>query len=105
MVPFFMIIGLFHNGKWVCLWAILLQLAQVSFVLFPADVSRMGIPDEKRPLLLWDRLDRERAISTFAGVGASIAEGTGVAGIVEHVADRVVKQRGPIGGETSKRVG
>src|SRR6266699_3725502 len=28
------------------------QLAQVGFVLFPADVTRMGLSDEKRPLLL-----------------------------------------------------
>ncbi len=76
--------------------AILSQLAQVRFILLPADVARMGLLQEKRPLLLWDRLDGERAVSTFAGVGASIAEGASVAGIAQHLAGRIVDQRCPM---------
>src|SRR2546422_678241 len=33
---------------------ILLQLVQIRFVLFPGDVARADLPQEKWPLLLWD---------------------------------------------------
>src|SRR6266699_1335839 len=72
------------------------QLAQVGFVLFPGDVSGMGIADEKRPLLLGDQCGRKRPIRTFAGMRAPIAESAGIAGIAQDLAGRVVDQRRPM---------
>src|SRR6266700_6774381 len=72
------------------------QLAQVGFVLFPADVTRMGLSDEKRPLLLAEQCGRKRPIRMFAGMCAPVAESASIAGIAQDLAGRVVDQRRPM---------
>src|SRR5436309_1722690 len=72
------------------------QLAQVRFVLFPVDVSRMGLLDEKRPLLLADQRGRKRTIRTFVGMRTPVAESSSVAGIAQDLASCIVDQRCPM---------
>src|SRR5215813_8519835 len=75
----------------LCL-AIRAQLLQICFVLFPADISSMGLTYEKRPLLLRNAFNVKRAIRMFGRMRASVAECPCIAGIAQGFEYRVVPQ-------------
>ena len=79
----------------VCL-AIGPQRGEIGFVLFPADVARMHLLNEKQPLLLGKHMGVERAIRMFAGLGSSETECTSVARVAKHFEHRAVLQWHPM---------
>src|SRR6266566_9040327 len=72
------------------------QLGEIGFIVFPTDVASRYTLNEKQPLLLGKGFDVEGAISMFGSMGASEAEGTGVARIAQHFEDRIVLQWHPM---------
>jgi len=75
----------------LCL-AIGAHLLQIRFVLLPADISSMSFTHEKRPLLLRDGFDVQRAIRMFGRLRASVAACAGITGIAQGFEHRVVPQ-------------
>src|SRR5437660_3741897 len=72
------------------------QLGEIGFVLFPADVARMDLLNEKQPLLLGKGLGVQRAIRMFAGLGSSETECPSVALVAQHFEHRAVLQWHPM---------
>src|SRR5260370_36903583 len=74
---------------------ILLQLAQIGFILLPGDIPNVSVSQEKLPLILGNGLRMVRPVKLFRGARAPKAECSGVARIAQDFERRAVEQRSP----------
>ncbi len=67
----------------------------VSLPVLEAEVARVGAGDERGPLVAGQQLAVDRPIDAAAVTVPPVAEGSGVAGVVQHVEDLGVLQAPP----------